>query len=351
MINELPREYQTTVGERGVRLSGEQRKRIGIARALYHNPQVLILDEATSVLDDLTEQAVMEAVHRLGHEITIIPLYQFGYLSCNEAQRQKRKSILNVMIRMLHKFRRMFGLSEPLPNPDNNALANGFLNGCLRLQVSLGKKINIIQIGANDGFTNDPIHEFIESHANVSGVFIEPLPDVFERLCETYKNKPEFHFINAAVASVSRQGKSLQLWRIKPEYDEYYKGIMASGITSANREYVLKKAAQNLPANFGDPKLLIESIDPDTVELNDIARHYFKDQQVDLLQVDTEGMDDEIILSIDFRKWSPKMISFESIHIPQERLKNLLELLRLNLYRVYANGPQDMVAIRHDCNT
>ncbi len=72
VINELPQGYATTVGERGVRLSGGQRQRIGIARALYHNPQVLILDEATSALDNLTEKAVMEAVHNLGHEITII---------------------------------------------------------------------------------------------------------------------------------------------------------------------------------------------------------------------------------------------------------------------------------------
>jgi ABC-type multidrug transport system fused ATPase/permease subunit len=72
VINELPQQYQTSVGERGVRLSGGQRQRIGIARALYHSPQVLILDEATSALDNLTEQAVMEAVHNLGHEITII---------------------------------------------------------------------------------------------------------------------------------------------------------------------------------------------------------------------------------------------------------------------------------------
>ena len=72
VMSELPGQYQALVGERGIRLSGGQRQRIGIARALYHKPQVLILDEATSALDNLTEKAVMESVHNLGRDLTII---------------------------------------------------------------------------------------------------------------------------------------------------------------------------------------------------------------------------------------------------------------------------------------
>ena len=72
VTKELPNNYNTILGERGTRLSGGQRQLIGIARALYHKPQVLILDEATSALDNITEQNIMNAINNLGKEVTII---------------------------------------------------------------------------------------------------------------------------------------------------------------------------------------------------------------------------------------------------------------------------------------
>ena len=72
ILQEMPQGYETLVGERGVRLSGGQRQRIGIARALYHDAELIVFDEATSALDNLTERDVMEAIDALPGDKTIL---------------------------------------------------------------------------------------------------------------------------------------------------------------------------------------------------------------------------------------------------------------------------------------
>jgi ATP-binding cassette subfamily B protein len=71
-IHAWPKQYETMVGERGVRLSGGQRQRIGIARALYKQADVIIFDEATSALDNITEAAVMSSIDGLARDLTLL---------------------------------------------------------------------------------------------------------------------------------------------------------------------------------------------------------------------------------------------------------------------------------------
>lgn len=72
LICSLPNGIETVIGERGVKLSGGQRQRIGIARALYHNPQILVMDEATAALDNTTEKSFMRAINNLKGKKTLI---------------------------------------------------------------------------------------------------------------------------------------------------------------------------------------------------------------------------------------------------------------------------------------
>lgn len=103
LIETLEKGLETEVGERGVRLSGGQRQRIGIARAIYRNPEVLILDEATSSLDTETEQSVMQCITDLQGKLTIIIVaHRLGtVVHCDKIYELQQQGLVDVT----HKIR------------------------------------------------------------------------------------------------------------------------------------------------------------------------------------------------------------------------------------------------------
>ena len=98
MINNLENGIHTMVGENGVNLSGGQKQRIAIARALFRKSKILILDEATSNLDNNTESKIMESIKKLrGKVTTIIVSHRLSTLNdCDEIYEIKNKKIMQI---------------------------------------------------------------------------------------------------------------------------------------------------------------------------------------------------------------------------------------------------------------
>lgn len=99
LISQLPNGEKTIVGERGIRLSGGERQRIAIARALYRNPEVLIFDEATSALDNETEARLMETIHAVSKNRTVIMIaHRLTTLkNCDRIVKMEKGSISSIV--------------------------------------------------------------------------------------------------------------------------------------------------------------------------------------------------------------------------------------------------------------
>jgi ATP-binding cassette subfamily C protein len=122
LVESLPEGLDTKVGERGVRLSGGQRQRIGIARALYHEPEVLVMDEATSALDNQTERQFVEALESLQGEHTLVVIaHRLSTVrNCDtlfmlDHGRLVAQGVYDYLMATSEDFRRMAGTGAPVP--------------------------------------------------------------------------------------------------------------------------------------------------------------------------------------------------------------------------------------------
>ena len=214
-----------------------------------------------------------------------------------------------------------------------------------------GSKALVVQIGANDGRINDPIYEQMVTFRTATKILlIEPQDDVVDHLKKNYRFHPQATVWNGAIGSTP----SLVLYRLKQRYYDVFTRRylqdspsyrVPTGFTSADHDHVLRHIAGNLPAEI-TPQEAIESVVKPCARLVDVLRAAeWEEKEIDILQIDTEGMDDEAIYASNLDVLQPVIINFEYRHIRGSRLQTLASVLKSLGYTLVTYNESDALAI------
>ncbi len=202
------------------------------------------------------------------------------------------------------------------------------------------KQFNILQVGANNGIDNDPLFDFLNKNININAVLIEPIPIVFEKLKENYKNnKNNLIFLNCAILE---EEKEIEMFIINEKYYTEF-GVVLSGLTSIYKNH-LRKHLLKYQNNYYKRKMTrdvndyISSFKIKTKTFKNIIKEYHY-SELDLLQIDTEGYDCKLIINY-FKTVDilPKIINFENRHVETSDLKKTKEILINNNYLLFDHG-------------
>lgn len=169
-----------------------------------------------------------------------------------------------------------------------------------------------IQIGSNDGLRGDPIRDLIIRNPSWRGIFVEPIPNIFEKLKINYKNEPRFVFENSAIGE---ENGIATIYHVpeggvddETNYPSWYHQV-----GSFNRSHVIKFLGEKVA-----PFIVEEKVN--AIRVADLlAKHHV--DKVDFLHIDTEGFDYKVLSQFDFATIHPRVVMYEHKHVPTDQQK------------------------------
>lgn len=193
-------------------------------------------------------------------------------------------------------------------------------------------KVFFIQVGSHDGITGDPIHNLIVENTNWWGIFIEPVPHAFLRLCETYHNvknsSQRLIFENLAISKTAGEENFYCLSSNLPQKVLSLLPQTYDQLSSFDKDHLIKGLGEKILP-------YIEEIKVVTSTLEDIFNKY-NINAIDLIHIDTEGFDYDVLCQINFAKYKPTIILYEHIHLNKNQAKSAINLLKNNEYATFS---------------
>lgn len=216
------------------------------------------------------------------------------------------------------------------------------------------RQLNIVVVGANDGKINDPLFPLMIADTSLAKLLlIEPQADLIPYLTDNYHFHPDVTVVNAAIGPESE----LILYSIKKELwaelnipyarERNWPLYRApTGVTSSSKDHVkawLRKHVERADIE----SFICENVSP-CFYLDDICRQNGFYEEIDVLQIDTEGFDDQVIYSSALEVTKPKLIHFESAHLPGSRAEALQGYLQRCGYRLHRVGENSLAVLEHN---
>lgn len=189
------------------------------------------------------------------------------------------------------------------------------------------KNVTVLQIGAHDGITNDPVREFIVRYRKWQAFLVEPIPKYFEKLQRNYRYTSSKR-VNFLRYGISNQTDSIHIYQIKEEFIHQFPQY-AHQIASLNKSHLF----EHFPALKNEMEK-IDKVQIPVITIRKLISKYHLDN-FDVLCLDTEGLEYRIMMSFPFDVKKPNLIIYETLHLSSSEKATLYENLRNKGYSNY----------------